>query len=77
MCHTGCSRALYVGDDVTDEDVFSMVNDNILGIRVGCEALSLADYCLPDQKEIIGLLDEINRIVHGKDTSRLLQKTQR
>jgi trehalose 6-phosphate phosphatase len=66
MCHTGCSRALYVGDDVTDEDVFSLVNDNILGIRVGCEALSLADYCLPDQKEIIGLLDEIIRLSDGE-----------
>jgi len=59
MCHAGCSKALCVGDDVTDEDVFNLSNDHILGIRIGCKGLSLADYCLSDQQEILGLLDRV------------------
>lgn len=59
MEQAGCRRALYVGDDVTDEDVFGLQDDRIFGIRVGCEASSGADYCLPDVKEMAVLLDEI------------------
>lgn len=59
MGHTGCSKALFVGDDATDEDVFGLEDDHVLGIRVGCDTSSLADYCLADQEEISGLLNEI------------------
>lgn len=59
MRHAGCSRTLFVGDDATDEDVFRLKDDRILGIRVGCDAASLAGYCLPDQKDVAGLLHEI------------------
>ncbi|SEM01558.1 trehalose 6-phosphatase [Syntrophus gentianae] len=56
MRHTGCPKALFVGDDATDEDVFRLDHDSILGIRVGCEGSSLAAYCLKDQKEMSDLL---------------------
>ncbi|MBT0654507.1 trehalose-phosphatase [Geobacter luticola] len=59
MLQTGCSKALFVGDDATDEDVFSLANDRILGVRVGCEGSSLADCCLFNQREILDVLDEI------------------
>ena len=63
MSQTGCSKALFVGDDATDEDVFSLRNDRILGVRVGCEGSSLADYCLSDQQEILDVLHEIMRLI--------------
>lgn len=63
MGYAGCSKALFAGDDVTDEDVFRLRNDRILGIRVGCKASSLAGYCLSGQKEIIRLLREIQRVI--------------
>lgn len=72
MRHAGSSRAVFVGDDLTDEDVFRLKSDHILGVRIGCEASSAADYCLSEQKEIITLLDEIirlNRTTHRKAQS--------
>ncbi len=59
MRHAGCARTLFVGDDTTDEDVFRLRDDRILGIRVGCEAESLAGCCLSDQRDVSGLLYEI------------------
>lgn len=59
MHHAGCSRAVFVGDDETDEDVFRMRNDQILGIRVGDALPSEASYYLSEQKEIARLLDKI------------------
>ncbi len=67
---TGCLKAVYVGDDATDEDVFRLSHDAIRGIRVGCEGRSLADFCLSEQKEIHDLLDKmirLNQSVHGRD----------
>lgn len=61
MEQAGASRAVFVGDDDTDEDVFHMRNDRILGIRVGNESPSDAGYCLSDQDKIDRLLDEIIR----------------
>lgn len=57
MQHLGCSRAIFIGDDETDEDVFRLCNDNILGVRVGMNQLSSARYYLRNQDEIGMLLD--------------------
>ncbi|HSE11651.1 MAG TPA: trehalose-phosphatase [Rudaea sp.] len=52
-----CPRALYVGDDDTDEDVFALDRpDHLLGIRVGSRRGSRADYALRGQGEIDRLL---------------------
>ncbi|MGH9661974.1 MAG: trehalose-phosphatase [Bryobacteraceae bacterium] len=52
-----CDTALYVGDDVTDEDVFSLkLPEGFLGIRVGVRRASLARFCLYQQSEIDDLL---------------------
>lgn len=69
MGHADCRKAVYVGDDATDEDVFNLAHGSILGIRVGCEGLSLADYCLSDQEEMPDFLDKIvslNGSLHGQ-----------
>ena len=51
MKHLGCGQAIFVGDDVTDEDVFEMKNSAILGIRVGESQESHADCFIKDQVE--------------------------
>jgi len=49
--------ALYVGDDVTDEDVFTLDQPGrLLGMRVGKTTMSAARFYLRDQAEIDSLL---------------------
>jgi trehalose 6-phosphate phosphatase len=54
-----CSRAIFVGDDVTDEDVFRRNNPAVLGIRVGENPESAARYYLQGQGEMMALLQEM------------------
>lgn len=52
--------ALYVGDDVTDEDVFQLDQPGrLLCIRVGVSRKSAAPWCLRDQQEIDSLLETL------------------
>jgi trehalose 6-phosphate phosphatase len=52
-----CDAALFVGDDVTDEDVFSMDRlPGLVGIRVGLKRTSRAKFWLHKQCEIDDLL---------------------
>lgn len=56
------TTAIFVGDDLTDEDVFSMdTPDKLLSIRVGRSQTSAAPYCLHTQREIDALLDLLVR----------------
>jgi trehalose 6-phosphate phosphatase len=49
----GCDTAIYVGDDVTDEDVFMLDQPGrLLGVRVGVSAASVAAYAIPNQRAI-------------------------
>ena len=49
----GCTTAIYVGDDATDEDAFGAVAaDRILGIRIGSAQASQARYHLAAQDDI-------------------------
>lgn len=59
MAYQACSLAIFVGDDVTDEDVFRLRNPAILGIRVGKNPKSAARYYLQGQHEVARLLREI------------------
>ncbi|MFN2546396.1 MAG: trehalose-phosphatase [Myxococcales bacterium] len=53
----GCDTAIYVGDDVTDEDVFMLGRPGrLLTVRVGRGAGSRAHYFLADQAKIDHLL---------------------
>ena len=52
-----CDIALFVGDDVTDEDVFALQPpDRLLGIRIGAKRASAARFRLRKQSEIDDLL---------------------
>lgn len=53
----GAQQVLYVGDDVTDEDVFDLRwPERLVSVRVGRSKRSAASYYLPSQLEIDGLL---------------------
>lgn len=52
-------RAIYVGDDVTDEDVFSLRRDDLLCVRVGADAHTAAQFFIPDWESMPRLLDQL------------------
>jgi len=56
MRQLGSTGALYVGDDVTDEDVFGLHDGRILTVRVGKKKKSSARYFLKRQAEITQVL---------------------
>jgi trehalose 6-phosphate phosphatase len=52
-----CRRAIYVGDDGTDEDAFgALPPERLLSVRVGRRHDSLARYVLPSQLDVDALL---------------------
>ncbi len=60
MAETEAKTALYVGDDVTDEDVFLLSpNPGIVSVRIGLSKTSAAAYYLRDQREIDALLSRL------------------
>lgn len=56
MMHSGLKCALYVGDDDTDEDVFSLPDARIISIRVGEKKSSNAQFFIKRQSEMNRLL---------------------
>ena len=58
---TKYEQAFYLGDDVTDEDVFGLKDSRILAVRVGKKIKSQAAYYLPAQKDIYPFLKRILR----------------
>ncbi len=58
----GCEAALYVGDDETDEDVFSLPAGSRLDVRVGRRSTSRARYYLREQAQIDLLLEALVRL---------------
>lgn len=53
----GCVRAIYVGDDVTDEDAFALEESGrVFGIRVEMSETSRASYFIEDQRRVDDLL---------------------
>ena len=56
----GSPRSIFVGDDDTDEDVFTMAGScSLLGIRVGVSNNTAANYYINDQSDIDTLLKEM------------------
>lgn len=60
---SGADIALYVGDDVTDEDVFESERPGrLIGVRVGRRASSAASYYIDDQRQIDALLERLKEL---------------
>lgn len=58
---TGASGAIYVGDDVTDEDVFNVQRDDLLSVRVQELSTSAADFFVPDLDDMPLLLQSLTK----------------
>jgi len=56
MYQLNCTAALYIGDDDTDEDVFSLPDTRILTVRIGKKNISAARFFLKKQTEITEVL---------------------
>jgi trehalose 6-phosphate phosphatase len=63
LAHSRCDRALYVGDDVTDEAVFEMRLPSVLSVRVEPEDGSAAEFFLKDQAEMAGLVRRLRKTI--------------
>ena len=59
MYQLNCAAALYIGDDETDEDVFSLPDTRILTVRIGKKKISAAKFFLKRQTEITEVLRSI------------------
>ncbi len=63
MVRLHCHRAVYVGDDQTDEDIFGIDSKMVLGIRVGRNTESKAAYYLQErQADMVRLLKVLTRL---------------
>jgi len=55
----GLKRALYFGDDETDEEIFQLIHVDLLGIHIGNNDQTAAPYYLEKQSELLGLLNSM------------------
>ncbi|GFO67060.1 trehalose 6-phosphate phosphatase [Geomonas limicola] len=61
----GAGQAIYLGDDVTDEDVFTMSLPNLLGVHIGQEPWTAASHYLESQSEMTSLVQTMVRLLGG------------
>lgn len=62
MLKSDTRSALYIGDDDTDEDVFSLADPRLFTIRVGKKNISQAKFYLKHQAEVNPLLETILKL---------------
>jgi trehalose 6-phosphate phosphatase len=67
---THCRRALYVGDDASDERVFSLRSPSILSVRVEPDDASAANLFLRDQADVPRFLLELGRMIAPPSSPR-------
>lgn len=59
MQRFGSRRAIYFGDDITDEEVFRLTGVDLFGVHVGSGNRTAAPYYLTGQSELLGLLNSM------------------
>ncbi|MEN3292144.1 MAG: trehalose 6-phosphate phosphatase [Burkholderiales bacterium] len=59
MQASGARSAIYIGDDVTDEDIFRLPRPDLLSVRVGLGAGSAAEFFLYHRIDVTQVLDEL------------------
>jgi trehalose 6-phosphate phosphatase len=62
LARSHCDRALYVGDDASDEAVFQMRSPAVLSVRVERDRASAANLYLRGQQDVARLVRELVRI---------------
>ncbi len=70
IAHARTDRAVYIGDDITDEDVFELRLPGVRTIRVEPEGETAADFFLARQQDVGALLREVARILASTPTQR-------
>lgn len=65
MQASNARSALYIGDDVTDEDVFRMRRADVLSVRVEPAASSAADFYLPHLRDMTLVLTHVIERLHA------------
>ena len=68
LAQSRCERALYVGDDASDEMVFRMRSPAVLSVRVEPHEASAANLYLADQTDVARLVSELLRIIAPEDS---------
>ncbi len=65
--HSEAVRPIYIGDDVTDEDAFRVLQERGVGIVVhgGEERHSYARYGLVDPEEVLTFLENLSAAISG------------
>lgn len=62
MEHAGCTKAFFLGDDETDEDVFRLNDPRIFSVCVGTDRTTAAVNFLNNQEETALLLSELTEL---------------
>lgn len=58
--HLGCDRAIYLGDDGTDESAFaSAPPERLLSVKVGTKGPTVASFQIDDQHDVDRLLQDV------------------
>jgi len=65
MERLGSPRAVYFGDDETDEEIFRLKRDDVFGVHVGKNDGTAAAYYLNQQSEMLGLLNSMVGILES------------
>ncbi len=65
MERLGAGRAVYFGDDETDEEVFRLKRDDVFGVHIGRDDQSAAAYYLNQQSEMLELLNSMVAILES------------
>ena len=73
MTMTQARSAVYVGDDVTDEDVFRLRRPDLLSIRIEHGPQSAAEYHVPHPSDIVRLLEELTQRLRKAGACNWLQ----
>jgi trehalose 6-phosphate phosphatase len=70
MDEFGLQRAIFFGDDVTDEEVFQQRSIDLLGVHIGQDDRTAASYYLNNQAEMLNILNSMADSVesrHGEE----------
>ncbi len=77
MLKSDTKSALYIGDDDTDEDIFTLPNSRIFTIRVGLKKSSEAKFYLKRQNEVNALLEKLLDFLHQEKKEATVHEISR